>query len=91
MPNTPKSPYIYFIIFPFYNGKIVYCFQSRSYKDNYFLTVVEEVQKIYNLYNVNLFEVDYIFESLLDSLYTPICISCLVYDFADHYLIKLRK
>jgi len=91
MPNAPKTPYNDCIIFPFYNGKKVYGFQARSYKDKYFHTVVEEGQKIYNLYNVNLSEDVYIFESLLDSLYTPNSIACLGSDIADHHLQKIKK
>lgn len=78
------------IIFPFYDHNKVYGYQGRSIFKKFFYTNSIEGFKVYNLFNVNLEEPVYIFESIIDSLFTENSIAMIGSDLSEFLTKKIK-
>jgi hypothetical protein len=90
--DNPKLPSYKHLVFPLYKGDMMYGFSSRSMTDKKFhIHLKNDSFKVYNIFNVNLEKPVYVFESIIDSLYTPNSIACLGSDLSDKILGLIKE
>lgn len=87
-----KLPCYDMIIFPFKKENLVYGFQGRSLSGKkFYIHSKNDSFKVYNIFNVDWEKPVYIFESIIDSLYTPNSITCLGSDISEKILSLLKE
>jgi DNA primase len=86
-------PFSDMIIFPlYYDEKLVYGFQGRSYKEKRFNTYMpNDNYKVYNYFHVDKSKPVYVFESIIDSNYIENSIAMLGADLNDEIRKKFKK